>query len=107
MADSDNSTSPSAVTRRRLLAGTMIAALPLPVAGGSTLEPASREIVLTLWRAWNDAHAETDVSNRRVTPCRIGERSVLSAHLRAHLGAVDGPGDPVDGAGTTAAVERG
>jgi hypothetical protein len=60
MADSDNSTSPSAVTRRRLLAGTMIAALPLPVAGGSTLEPASREIVLTLWRAWNEAHAVTD-----------------------------------------------
>lgn len=63
MADSDNSTTLSFVTRRKMLAGSAIAMGAWgsgAFAGGSIADEASADPVLALWHKWQDAHRLTD-----------------------------------------------
>lgn len=63
MVDSDNSTTLSFVTRRKVLAGTAIAMGAWgssAFAGGSIVEEASADPVLTLWHEWQDARRLTE-----------------------------------------------
>lgn len=59
MADSDNSMSPPTVTRRELLAGTMITPLPWPATAASP-NNTHRDVAIALWRAWKEAHDRTN-----------------------------------------------
>ncbi len=73
MADAKGSTSPSNVTRRRLLAGAMTAALAPPsieksasvTAPSMDRQARPYDLALTLWREWRAAHRATGVLCRK------------------------------------------
>ncbi|MER9776704.1 hypothetical protein [Mesorhizobium sp. M0220] len=70
MADSDNTTTLPSVTRRRVLAGTVVATTAWTLEGNASADGAGStnlrpDSALALWREWEKAHKQTKLLCRR------------------------------------------